>query len=63
MTSRYDIHFDLSGPTPRPHYCLECGRNNETHGYSWDEACKLIVVWHQEQAKRWLDNIGKEELT
>ena len=64
-TVRYDIVHDGRGaPRPEPHFCrtfemaadgeeVGCYGTNPNHGYTWEEVCREMAVWHRSQAEDW----------
>jgi len=65
---RYDVSYGADNTSfapfayPDTHHCREwdedhggCYGTNPNHGFTWDEARKLMVEFHEQQAAEWRD--------
>lgn len=56
---RFDVCYRAAGVTIEPHFCREwdedggCYGTNPDHGYSFDDACRQVADWHEQQASLW----------
>ena len=59
--TRYDVIYNGDRVTIGPHFCREwdddggCYGTNPNHGYTLEEACEQVAVWHEGQASAWRD--------
>lgn len=59
MRQRFDVVYKDNSCTIEPHFCREwdesggCYGSNESHGYSFEEACRIVSDWHKSEAEEW----------